>query len=296
MGQHFVPQEYLRQFAVEDDPERIWMLDKSERSFKLLPIKSVAQAPGFYFDEDERALNERVEAPAHGPLKKLRDGEDVTKDERRIVAEYLQVLLSRVPKSRAHRHDLLRRELPTMVAKVEEELWESGQVPEQHRGLVTAVIDDWRTADPADLPDAELRELTERQWVLPEVVEHLCKMTWRILVSNSENAFLTSDNPFHYFEGFGLAHADAEVSVPLSSTVSLHASHQGQPETTLFIPAEPQLVKEINRRTASGADRFLFFHRGDRWVEKLAKVPHPRMNRIPWQSRPSARLPVVGSS
>ena len=89
-------------------------------------------------------------------------------------------------------------------------------------------------------------------------------MTWRILVSNNENAFLTSDNPFHFFESMGLANPDVEVSVPLSSTVSLHASYQGQPETTLFIHAEPRLVKEINRRTASGADRFLFFHRCER--------------------------------
>ena len=282
MGYHFLPQEYLRQFAVDGDRDRIWMFDKSERSFKLLPIKNVAQAPGFYFDEDERALNERVESPAHRPLRKLRDGQDITQNERRTVALYLQVLLGRVPKSRAHRHDVLRRELPDMVAKAEEELWESGQVPEQYRERVTAVIDRWRPDDLDDLPDQELRELTERQWVLPQVVEHLYRMTWRILVSNNENAFLTSDNPFHYFEGLGLAHADAEVSVPLSSTVSLHASHQGQPETTLFIPAEPQLVKEINRRTASGADRFLFFHRGDRWVERLARVSRPRLNRIRW--------------
>lgn len=281
MGHHFLPQEYLRQFAVDGDPERIWMLDKSERAFKLLPIKSVAQAPGFYFDEDECALNEQVEVPSHQPLRKLRDGQDVTKDERGIVAKYLQALLIRVPKSRAHRRDVLTRELPTMVAKVEEELWGSGRVSEQYREQVTAVIDRWRPDDPEDLPDGGLRELTERQWILPEVVEQLRQMTWRVIRSDNKNAFLTSDNPFHYSEGLGLAHA--EVSVPLSSTVSLHASHQGQPETTLFIPAEPWLAREINRRTASGADRFLFFHRGDRWVERLAKVPRPRLNRIRWQ-------------
>ena len=44
MGHHFLPQEYLRQFAVDYDRDRIWMFDKSERSFKLLPIKNVAQA------------------------------------------------------------------------------------------------------------------------------------------------------------------------------------------------------------------------------------------------------------
>ena len=282
MGHHFLPQEYLRQFAVDYDRDRIWMLDKSERSFKLLPIKNVAQARSYYFDEDERALNERVESPAHRPLRKLLARQDVTKDERRAVAQYLQVLLGRVPKSRAQWRSVLRRELPTMVAKAEEELLGSGRVPEQYRDKLTAVIDRWRPEDLEDLPNGELRELTDRQWVLPEVVEHLYKMPWRILVSSNEDAFLTSDNPFHYFEGLGLAHADAEVSVPLSSTVSLHASHQGQPETTLFIPAEPQLVKEINRRTASGADRFLFFHRGDRWVERLARVSRPRLNRIRW--------------
>ena len=49
MGHHFLPQEYLRQFAVDGDRDRIWMLDKSERSFKLLPIKNVAQARSYLF-------------------------------------------------------------------------------------------------------------------------------------------------------------------------------------------------------------------------------------------------------
>lgn len=282
MGHHFLPQEYLHQFAVDYDRDRIWMLDKSERSFKLLPIKNVAQARSYYFDEDERALNERVESPAHRPLRKLLARQDVTKDERRTVAQYLQVLLGRVPKSRAQRRDVLRRELPAMVEKAGEELLGSNQMLESDRDRVSVVLDRWRPDDLEDLPNGELRELTDRQWVLPEVVEHLYKMTWRILVSNNENAFLTSDNPFHFFESMGLANPDVEVSVPLSSTVSLHASYQGQPETTLFIHAEPRLVKEINRRTASGADRFLFFHRCERWVERLAKVSRPRLNRIRW--------------
>ena len=179
-----------------------------------------------------------------------------------------------------------------------QELWESGEVPEQYLEQVTVVVDRWRPDEPEDLPDGELRELIERQRVLPQVVDYLCKMTWRILISNNENACLTSDSPFHYFEGLGLK--PMLISFRKCSTFS----HSFAPCESLrpaghrrcSSPQTHRSVMEINRRTASGADWFLFVHRYDRWVERLARVPRPRLNRIRWPSRRSAGLAVSGRS
>lgn len=288
MGQHFVPQHYLRQFATKDNPNRIWMYDKCNGQFKRLPIKNVAQASGFYFEEDETALNEQVEGPAIQPLEKLRNGKAVSQEERRLVAQYLQSQLSRVPKARNDNLDRLKREYQNMMRQVEERLQSfiknPNSPPERVRELVRE-LERWKQYKLDDIPPDFTQELVQRQLPLPGVVEQLYVMTWRIMRSDAPDYFLTSDNPVHFFRWMGLLHQDVEVSVPLSSSVSLHASYRGTPMDTLFVRATPSLVKEINRRTVHGADRFLFFHQDADWVGNLAEKLHLSMNPLVWKTR-----------
>ena len=280
-----MPQHYLRHFAVKGDSNKIWMYDKEDERFKILPIKNVAQASGFYFEEDESALSGRVEAPALQPLEKLRNGEGVSQDERAKVATYLQSLLSRVPKKRRENQDLLSREFPNMVVRAEERLQpfiqDPSSPPEQVDELARA-LERWKRYDFEDIPPEFNKEVIQRQWMFPWVVKLLRMMTWRIIESDPQNFFLTSDNPVFYFEWLGFEHPAVEVSVPLSSSVSLHASYQGIPMETLFVQARPSRVKELNRRTVSGADRFIFFHQDAVWVDKIAKKPRLSLNRIVW--------------
>ena len=55
MGQHYIPQRYLRGFLADGAKDHIWMYDKQQDSFKFLPISQVAQARGFYEEEIENA-------------------------------------------------------------------------------------------------------------------------------------------------------------------------------------------------------------------------------------------------
>jgi hypothetical protein len=68
MGHHYVPQQYLRGFEVEEDPGTIWSYDKVLKTFLKIPIKVVAQEADFYDADVERELNESVEGPAHAAL------------------------------------------------------------------------------------------------------------------------------------------------------------------------------------------------------------------------------------
>ena len=258
MGHHIVPVQYLRQFEDENNPDRIWMFDKLKRNFKLLPIRSVAQSPGFYFEEDERALNETVELPALQPLRKLIDGIQPNEEERQVIAVYLHILLLRVPRARENTRELLKRELPSMVTSIENKLLEVPGKNQSYYDQVHALANRWRPDDLDDLPREDMKELIERQRMHPRIVERLYAMTWRVLKAENTNTYITSDNPFFFFKSLGLDNGDVEVSVPLSSTTALHMSWQGKPKTTLFIPAETRLVNEINRRTAGVADRFIF--------------------------------------
>ena len=96
MGQHYVQQHYLRCFGTPDDPNNIWMYDKSSKKFKRLPIKNVAQSSGFYSEEDERALSERIEQPAQDPLEQLRNGQQIKVQGRLAITVYLESMIKRV--------------------------------------------------------------------------------------------------------------------------------------------------------------------------------------------------------
>ena len=71
MGHHFVPQRYLRNFEDPSRPGFIWLHDKRGGAARLVPIKQVAQAKGFYTAETEASLARDVEAPGNAVIRKL---------------------------------------------------------------------------------------------------------------------------------------------------------------------------------------------------------------------------------
>ena len=82
MGQHYVPQHYLRGFEVSDQPGMIWTYDKIAKTSKSLPIKLVAQKSGYYEEADETALANQIEGPALHSLAALRRRQRVDDDSR----------------------------------------------------------------------------------------------------------------------------------------------------------------------------------------------------------------------
>jgi len=67
---------------------------------KLVPIKQVAQEPGFYTDAVEESLTEYVEKPANAVLDKLRLGEAIGEVDRAHLAYYMGTMIRRVPHAR----------------------------------------------------------------------------------------------------------------------------------------------------------------------------------------------------
>ena len=285
MGKHYIPQEYLRQFVPMNEPEKVWRCDRQTRQFKLLPIAAVAQSPSFYFDEDERALNEAIEGPAQGPLQKLRNSEQIDSDERQKIALYIQLMMTRVPHAKDKRRKLLKDRYLDLYAEAEQRLLKkSSDLPPNLMEDLKREDNRWKVSDIDQLPSDLLDELVKRQIIYPRIVETVYAMTWRIIRSNVPRTFLTSDNPVFYFEGLGLGHPDAEITFPLASQAVLHASWQGFREGLEFTPARPQLAMEINRHTVCGADRFLFFCENAKWVKEIAKAPRRRVRRIVWNN------------
>ena len=285
MGQHYVPQHYLRHFATREDPNKIWMYDKCSKEFRRLPIKNVAQSSGFYSEEDERALSGGIESPAQVPLDQLRNCQQIAVEGRRAVAVYLDSMLKRGPRNRRK----MIEKAPQTKNELLSEIRGSLELEASKFNLTPAEllhrVEQWgREYDsrPLSMRDDPIR----RQWLSPRVVNCFFSMTWRVIKADDSHRFLTCDNPVFFDEGCGLKPPYGEFSFPLSSDVALHGCWQGPQEGLIFVQEKPAfvkaLVKEIDRRVAFMADRFLFCHQNAKWVPVVAGKQRPELNRIFW--------------
>jgi hypothetical protein len=116
----------------------------------------------------------------------------------------------------------------------------------------------------------------------PRLFQLWMSMTPTILRAPSDTFFLTCDQPVAIFHptasptdpyGIGLAHADTEVSVPLSSRVLLLLSWRA--DSIADGEATADGVAEFNRRTVVMADSFVFAHAPtDTAVELTRRFAH----------------------
>ena len=281
MGQHYTPQHYLRHFATPEDPDKIWMYDKCSKEFKRLPIKNVAQSRGFYSEEDERALSEWIEGPAQDPLDRLRNCQPVGVEGRRAVAVYLESMLKRGPHNRRKMIEKTPETKDELLSKIRgnpEELASRSNFSEEE---ILQIVEQWEQkfdSRPLSMKD----EIIRRQWISPVVVDCIFSMTWRVMKADGAHRFITSDTPVFLDEGYGLKLPHGEFSFPLSTAVALHGSWQGPRAGLLFVKARPAHVKEIDRRVAFMAERFVFYYRNASWVPKVADKLSPTLTPIEW--------------
>ena len=287
MGHHFVPQRYLKGFQPPDNLGFIWMFDKLTQKSKCLPIKQVAQVPGFYEDEIEISLNVDVEIPGNDVIDKILAGkpieDDVNDQDRNHLTYYIATMIRRVPHARALGQKFIPQTLVEVTGRVRQQLVDAEAV-----GLLTkaeleaklAEADAWERKSQKE-PPAEVRKMIETPWPFKRWLFAIHNMHWRVLRTEGPSYFLTNDNPAYFFEGFGLGHEECELILPLSTHLLLHCSWQAVKSSTVqTIPQ--QLVKELNRRIASGADRFVFYHKDADWVLKAALNQPGQLSRIRW--------------
>jgi hypothetical protein len=105
------------------------------------------------------------------------------------------------------------------------------------------------------------------------VEQTLLGMNWTFLTSDDVPS-ITGDNPVFFFEHEGIGNPSSELTVPLSTTVSLWASH-GLRKYGHYVTARPFAAREINRRTASRATRYVFDRDNAPWIlPVLVKESH----------------------
>ena len=259
------------------------MFDKTAKISRCLPIKSVAQESGYYEEADEQALANQIEGPALRALGALRRQERVDDDGRIRLASYVASLMTRVPRRRAKGLELFPEALRSTVSRFRKQFEQWADNPEIDPSLVaqwSAEIETLERRFTVD-PPPEVINQVRSPWPSLRYVQVLDAMTWRIISSNAAK-FVTSDNPAHFFEAYGIGTPEAEVCCPLAPDVALHMSRQGEPRGLYFSRGRKYLVKEINRRVATGAERFVFGSEAAPWLRGVCDKARPSLSGIRW--------------
>jgi hypothetical protein len=100
------------------------------------------------------------------------------------------------------------------------------------------------------------------------LIEVLEKMTWSFDVASESHTFFTGDNPVFISEKFGLQKNISELSFPIATDIALVASWNRNLKEG-FVEAKPQVVKELNRRTAGKASQQIYYSKNPDWVVTL---------------------------
>ena len=262
MGDHYIPQFYLKAFS-QNYGKRIWVYDKKNIYKIPTQVKSIANITKFYSREVEQYLANSIEGPANSVLKKIRNFKIINMSEKCVFSKYMAVMMKRVPEGL----NQLKRLAPSISKKLSSEISEElrhesleSREKQALLGKYRKILENYSTDPPKE---AWLKVLPPE--TTPQVFYAFNNMIWRFLVSNSKSEFLTSDNPLFYFTSIGIGKFESEVLFPISKNIALWATWK-EHFPIGYINVKSQVVKEMNRRTASYATRYIFKSKDEDWV------------------------------
>lgn len=280
MGQHYIPQYYLRGFC-QDSDRMIWVYDMKEERIFSANVSKIANVCNFYPTELEDYLSQKIEGPANTVIKKIRDREDITPAEKSELAKYISVLWKRVPKGlnrimlrapkisnelRQKMHSELDREIAYNPAKAD--------VLENRKLKIDRILE----KNPQEFHTDVWHEMIRAEQT-PRIIEAVNSMTWRFFYFDEYPAFTTCDSPVFIFEDIGVGHPESELSFPISSNVVLWATRRKNGSESYLQGTKP-IIREMNRRTASMAVRYVFHSKKEKWLSSFLAKKEWRLNKI----------------
>ncbi len=281
MGDHYVPQYYLRGFGAPPTRDTIARFERGNVRVLVTKIKNVAHETGYYGPEMETFLAEQIEAPANIVLDKIRKKESITVSEKHVLATYIAVMVQRVPSGKERAEQMAPEAIKATFEKVEHAF---ASALERDPNKAEAVAQQRVTL-------ARLRKQYDerfpksfwldalRFFATGRTKDVIGQMTWRIMFDERESAFLTSDNPVFFTTDIGLGNRHAELTFPISVHHTLWATWRDDLGEGYF-PANPRVVAEINRRTVNSATRYVFFPREEKWVSHLVQRKDHVLHRL----------------
>lgn len=229
---------------------------------------------GWDYETYENAL-QKIEEAAKPAIQSLRRHEMVGDADRMALANYMAVMLKRVPRRRQWADEMwpeFIREFEQGANVLEQlDAHEKNTKPSEVKRLKNIariraeyleVMNRYKNAN--NIPRHILLPILTGESQIPPA---LFEMTWRLIVCRKEEFFLTSDNPLWFDEEKGIGNQQLEVSFPISSGSVLVISRKMVEEGVFG--AGTRVVDEVNRRSATRATKYLYGCRPEAWVVKL---------------------------
>ncbi len=225
-----------------------------------------------------------METPGNDAIDKIRAGGSLTEEDRMHLTYYIATMIRRVPRARKEAHEMM----PEILSEVADDTmeWlrqsaEAGQMDDDTLKKKLAEADAAVEKFRVNAPVPVLKTINT-PWPFQSMLVLIHSMYWRIFRYKGWSCFVTSDNPAYYFYGMGLKHEECELTFPICKEMLIHCSWQPLKEAGIAI-AETSMVKQFNRRIASGADRFIFYHEEVPWIASVAKNKTSQLSRIRWE-------------
>lgn len=280
MGDHYVPQYYLKGFS-QNNGKNIWAYDKFEGTKFSTQVKSIGNKTKFYSDEVEQYLANTIENPANEVLKKIRNHEEITNDEKETIAEYMAVMYKRVPKGKERLKKLTPSICENLSREISEELQKLALIHPDKSHIAKKRISEIR-----EILDRYSKDPPKKIWLdnipperSPKIVAALIQMTWRFMECDDTIGFITSDNPLFYFTSIGVGKPESEVTFPISKDIVLWATWRTDLPTG-YLHVGSQFVKEMNRRIVSDATRYIFAIKDAAWILPFVTKGNWKLNLI----------------
>jgi len=280
MGKHYIPRYYLSGFTQNSSPPLIWVYEKGSSRVFATQIKNVACETYYFPDNFETYLANQIEAPANIVLRKIKKREMITAKDKITLSNYMIVLWKRVPEGK----ERLKEKAPKISDAIKKDLYKKIEDLKIKNPSKENLLEK-RRHEAQDILEKFKNNPSEEIWrsvippeMTPKASEALSQMTWRFFICKEPNAFLTNDNPVFFFKHIGIGKEYSELTFPISNYITLWATWRLIDEGYFY--ANNQIVKEINRRTASVATRFIYFSKKRDWIITLANKREHLLNFI----------------
>lgn len=283
MAYHHIPKYYLRGFCDNENPNCVWVYQKGLASPRLQTIINTAAEKRRWPMDVESYLSDKIESPANPILNKIRNHEQITKDEKLIVSVYLEVMIKRVDEALNRVKTMAPEIMQTTFNDINNELDNALKKHPSESEKITVIRSKFEKIKPKyEHLDSNFLKAIWYGNIPPDAKLNsaLSTMRWIYLQAGDKQLFLTSDNPVFFFPSFGIGNPNSELTFPISCHITLYASRFMRAKEGQYLKVNEPIVREINRRTACNATRFVYFPKNSSSVQALANKSNYRLNRI----------------
>ncbi len=300
---HIIPKQHSYRFSNDGN---LFMFDieryRVDRRYKGTPMSfnNATVQRGFYTDEYEQELAEKVENDAKHVFDLLIDQAQLAIEDRMKLARYIHVyhyrthkmkttiekhfspLLAEIAQNSKSRSELLGRECVSAGAQDYDLLAEMAEQWIHSQGVKEEMTQEFLASG---LGGSPLRNF--------EVPGLFASLPWRVLEAK-EDQFVLGDS---FFEYNAVDQPIFEKYIPLNSQQCLFVSRVShgpkfEQDWIEYIPVQGQVVRAINSRTISAIARFVVSAQDLSWVPRARRAP---TNRLPSIGLPLGRNPrLVG--